>query len=226
MKPSYTFYVVGCGGTGSLFARDLPQLLIGTEHRMVLIDGDVVEEKNLKRQSFQKHDIGTNKAIALARKINTFYDIECMAMDIYLTAEELSARISSDLYTIPVIVGCVDNDNTRALLEKTFTEQEYCVYIDSANSEYSGNIYTAVRRSNRQYGKLRSQIYQLAADKNPTEKSCLEQAADGNVQYFVTNDRMAMCILEHCFNLIHENEPLILGVTEIDRFKEIHYTAN
>ena len=51
MRVKYTFYIVGVGGTGSLFARDLPQLLIGTNHRMVLIDGDIVAKKNVARQS-------------------------------------------------------------------------------------------------------------------------------------------------------------------------------
>ena len=49
MKVKYTFYIVGVGGTGSLFARDLPQLLIGTNHKMVLIDGDIVAKKNVAR---------------------------------------------------------------------------------------------------------------------------------------------------------------------------------
>lgn len=219
-KP-FTFYVVGVGGTGSLFARDLPQLLIGTKHSMVLIDGDVVEEKNIRRQSYQLQDVGMNKAIALARKLNSFYSINCAAIDKYVTDKELIAEIKRR-DTVPVIVGCVDNDNTRKLLEKTFKTLDSAVYIDSANSEYSGNVYTCARIACRQIGKRRSEVYKLADDKNPTEKSCQEQAAAGNVQYFITNDRMAMCVLEHCFNLIN-GEPWLMGVTNIDRFTEVHY---
>lgn len=46
----YKFYVIGVGGTGSLLARDLPKLLLGTSHKMMLLDGDTVESKNIERQ--------------------------------------------------------------------------------------------------------------------------------------------------------------------------------
>ena len=221
MAQGFTFYVVGVGGTGSMFARDLPQLLIGTKHQMVLIDGDVVEEKNVRRQSYQMQDVGMNKAIALARKLNSFYAINCQAVDKYVTDKELLAEIKNR-NTLPVIIGCVDNDSTRKLLEKTFRSLDTVIYIDSANSAYSGNVYVCSRIQKKQIGKLRSEVYQLEKDKNPTEKSCQEQAASGNVQYFITNDRMAMCVLEHCFNLI-SGEPWLMGVTQIDRFAEVHY---
>ena len=76
----YLFVIVGVGGTGSLLARDIPKLLIDTPHRMTIIDGDTVEEKNMVRQSYQKHDINENKALALSKKINTFYGNICEAV--------------------------------------------------------------------------------------------------------------------------------------------------
>ncbi|MFR5598913.1 MAG: ThiF family adenylyltransferase, partial [Holdemania filiformis] len=79
----YLFIIVGVGGTGSLLARDLPKLLIGTNHKMILVDGDRVEKKNMLRQSYQDQDIGENKAVSLAAKINTFYDCQCEAMASY-----------------------------------------------------------------------------------------------------------------------------------------------
>ena len=65
----YKFYVIGVGGTGSLLARDLPKLLLGTSHKMMLVDGDTVEPKNIERQGYQAQDVGDNKALALSRKI-------------------------------------------------------------------------------------------------------------------------------------------------------------
>lgn len=221
MKVKYTFYIVGVGGTGSLFARDLPQLLIGTNHQMVLIDGDIVVKKNVARQSYQIQDVGLNKAIALARKINSFYDIQCEAIDKYITLNELAERIKKDS-SVPVIVGCVDNDATRKLLEETFKKQKAAVYIDSANSAYSGNVFVTVKSNKDIHGKLRSEVYELKNDKKPTDKSCQEYVSEGNLQYMVTNAKMAVCILEHCFNLITD-EPILSGVTKIDRFAQIHY---
>jgi len=222
-RKKFIFYIIGVGGTGSLLARDLPQLLIGTKHRMMLIDGDVVERKNVVRQSFQTQDIGWNKAIALARKINTFYDIKCLAYDRYIDADSLVKLIGEkQVGMTPIIIGCVDNDATREQLEKATERLSEAVYIDSANSAYSGNVYVTAISNERHYGSFRSEVYPLARDKSPLEMSCEEQAAAGNLQYMVTNARMAVCLLEHCFNLISD-EPVMVGVTKIDRFTEIHY---
>ncbi|MBP3868922.1 MAG: ThiF family adenylyltransferase [Solobacterium sp.] len=222
----YCFYIVGVGGTGSLLARDLPQLLLsvrGQDHSMCLIDGDTVERKNMIRQRFQSHDVGYNKAIALARKINSIYPVECTVIDQYLTDKELLCAIEKD-HRIPVIIGCVDNDATRRLLEKTFRQIETGVYIDSANSAYSGNVFSVIKSKGVYYGKTRGQAKQLGTkDKNPAEMSCIERSAAGELQYFITNAKQAVCILEHCFCLITEGEPKITGVTKLDRFAEVHF---
>ena len=70
MGERYVFIIVGVGGTGSLLARDLPKLLINTDHKMLLVDGDRVERKNMKRQSYQEQDIGEYKSIALSSMIH------------------------------------------------------------------------------------------------------------------------------------------------------------
>ena len=134
----YVFIVVGVGGTGSLVARDLPKLLIHTNSEMVLIDGDIVEEKNMVRQAYQQHDIGENKANALAKKINTFYGNICESVDHYITKDEILELLKKYEQHIPVLIGCVDNNKTRILLEHTFKQLDECIYIDSANSEYEG----------------------------------------------------------------------------------------
>ena len=222
-RKNFIFYIIGVGGTGSLLARDLPQLLIGTKHRMMLIDGDTVETKNVTRQSYQGQDIGWNKAIALARKINTFYGVKCLAYDRYIDADSLVNLINDGpLGMTPVIIGCVDNDATREQLEKAATRLNEAIYIDSANSAYSGNVYVTAVSNDRHYGSFRSEVYPLAHDKSPLDMSCEDQAAAGNLQYLVTNARMAVCLLEHCFNLISD-EPVMVGVTKIDRFTETHY---
>lgn len=50
--------VVGCGGTGSHYIKELGRLLYGMKAgdrvRLILVDGDSVEEKNLVRQQCHK----------------------------------------------------------------------------------------------------------------------------------------------------------------------------
>lgn len=217
----YVFIIVGAGGTGSLLARDLPKLLIDTPHKMLIVDGDRVEKKNMKRQSYQEHDIGEYKAIALSSKINTFYDTRCEALGLYLTKDEIYEYCENNIEYMPVIIGCVDNDATRKILEETFIRLDYCYYLDSANGEYEGNIYIAIRRENRTSGVLRSDVYKLSDDLHPLDESCELQASKGNVQYLVTNNKMANYLLEHCNALL--NHELKGGVHNVERFSSVFY---
>lgn len=217
----YLFIVVGVGGTGSLVARDLPKLILNTANRILLIDGDVVEEKNMMRQAYQRHDIGENKAIALSRKINTFYGNICEAHDGYVTKNEIIEKINQTYSNlIPVIIGCVDNNKSRVLLEQTFKGLDSCVYIDSANSKYDGDVYIVVKENGQTIGKLRSDAYTFDDDVHPAEKSCEAQAAAGNIQYMVTNLKMSNAVIEHVSALLHGE--IKVGVTVVHRFETIH----
>lgn len=217
----HVFVIVGVGGTGSLLARDIPKLLINTPHRMVIIDGDTVEEKNMVRQSYQKHDINENKALALSKKINTFYGNICEAIDKYVTKDEITSFLQKYKDFVPVLVGCVDNDKTRLLLESTYRKLDKCIYLDSANSEYEGNVYVKAKLKSNEVGALRSDCYKLSNDQHPADKSCEAQAAIGNTQYLVTNLRMATVLLEHISSIVHGE--VKEGVTIVKRFEEIHY---
>lgn len=221
----YTFIIVGVGGTGSLLARDLPKLLVNTHHKMVLIDGDIVEEKNIKRQSYQKRDVGENKAIALSSKINAFYDTKCEVIPRYLCRTEILEYIKANEDFTPVIVGCVDNNKTREIMENTYKqlkkENKDCVYIDSANGEYEGNIYISYNLDGKNEGVIRSDVYKLTEDLHPLEESCEVQASKGNVQYLVTNNKMSNYLLEHLNALL--NGELKGGMQDVKRFNSVFY---
>lgn len=238
-KVKYMFIIVGAGGTGSLLARDLPKLLIDTNHKMLLIDGDIVEKKNLKRQSYQEQDIKENKAVALSSKINSFYDVNCEALPKYLTGNEIieyvrntdtSAKLNilntyEDYIEItPVIIGCVDNNVTRKILERNYKElikERNCYYLDSGNGEYEGNIYIKFKNEFGEQGALRSEVYQYSEDLHPLEESCEAQASQGNVQYLVTNNKMANYLLEHLHALL--TDELKGGIQNVERFGSVFY---
>lgn len=218
---NYCFIVIGVGGTGSLLARDLVKLCIGTDNKICLVDGDVVERKNMLRQSYQEHDIGENKAVALCNKINTLYNVKCDAVNKYLIKNELDTYISQNYGFVPVLIGCVDNDATRKILEEIFNSKKQIIYIDSANGEYEGNIYIAVKDDDKKAGALRSESYKLDDDLHPIDESCEVQAAKGNVQYLVTNAKMACSILEICNAFIQGY--LKAGVQSVKQFNTVFY---
>jgi hypothetical protein len=64
MKPINTAVMIGAGGIGSWAAESLVRIC----ERVVVFDGDRLEEKNLDRQLYTEEDLGKNKAQALAEK--------------------------------------------------------------------------------------------------------------------------------------------------------------
>ncbi len=221
MHNKFLFIVVGVGGIGGAVARDLPKLIIGSKHKIVLVDGDVVEKNNTIRQPYQEQDVGLNKARALAKKINSFYDIGCLFLDTFITNDELSVLTKKYEDYVPVFIGCVDNDATRKVLESTFLKCKYAYYIDGANSEYDGNIYFSKIKNSKRDGPLRSEVYELQDDINPGTIGCEARLAKGGTQYFITNNKLASIMLQQIDSLIKNDEKF--GVTIVERFKTLYY---
>jgi len=69
------YYLIGCGGIGGWLAMALVKTL-STEDTLILVDGDVLEEKNLDRQLFSGKDIGKKKVHAMRRQLKGRCTIE------------------------------------------------------------------------------------------------------------------------------------------------------
>ena len=68
----------GAGGTGGYIAPHLYRIAFasGCTARIIIADGDIVEEKNLIRQNFAACDIGKNKAQVMAERYAGTFGIE------------------------------------------------------------------------------------------------------------------------------------------------------
>ena len=96
-----TLAVVGCGGVGSWVAIGLSRL----KHKVVLIDGDKIERKNLDRQLFTEADIGKHKAEALANRINSMLGTEYAYDNTYVSPGWTC--------NVDAVLCCVDNNPAR-----------------------------------------------------------------------------------------------------------------
>lgn len=131
--------VVGCGGTGSHYIKELGRLLYGMgvkeQVKLILVDGDYVEEKNLVRQAFLPQDIGYNKAQVMAEILSQAYGITAEYYDKYIdTPADLEQLAGRD--DVVLLVGCVDNHQCRQSMHRFYQSRQHCIYMDSAN-EYS-----------------------------------------------------------------------------------------
>lgn len=155
-KESYQITLIGCGGTGGYTAQALSRIAFESEKeiKLVFIDGDTVEEKNVGRQNFYYAETGENKASVLAERYSFAYGLEIKAIPEFFTSKYekfLSLLSLSDL-----IISAVDSAAARKEIHKSLIKIHkaienrlshnmpidvgYLVWIDTGNNEYSGQI--------------------------------------------------------------------------------------
>lgn len=161
--------MVGAGGTGSYV---LPMLLETYEQSrsqvkdiVCVIDGDILEERNLNRQAFYLDDIGLNKAEALVKH---YQDAELNTQIVY--SKDFITTMSHLIKLVKVILSfkteideillvcCADNNMVRYRLDLA---QHYLLnipqikqvqYIDSGNYELGGQVlYSAYKKGDTEF---------------------------------------------------------------------------
>jgi hypothetical protein len=131
--------VIGAGGTGARVCALLPRLVRAGD-RIVVMDGDEVEERNLLRQHFTPSDVGANKAEVCATRIiaglpQALRDsVEVVAIPHHYTVRSLQqAEIlpvlsrrqcptTAQRCSPRVVLGCVDNPNARKAIMEQWTK--------------------------------------------------------------------------------------------------------
>ncbi len=108
--------VVGCSGTGSVVIEQLARLGVG---RLVLIDPDTVEEKNLNRiLNTGKEDIGKAKVEVLATAIHEFgFGQQVVPLQANLACQDAVLAVAE----CDIAFGCVDSLEGRHLLNRIAT---------------------------------------------------------------------------------------------------------
>ncbi|MBI2836114.1 MAG: ThiF family adenylyltransferase [Chloroflexi bacterium] len=131
----YMVVVAGCGGTGGFTAEGLCRIL-QSEARLLLVDPDRVEERNLQRQNFFREDMGELKSEALARRLARKYH-RPVAYSVYPVAQ-------SAIDLPGLVIGCVDNGSARRQLAELKSIRPYSTavswWIDAGNGENYGQI--------------------------------------------------------------------------------------
>lgn len=137
----YVIILVGCGATGSNIAAFLSQLAISQKNikEIILVDGDLVEEKNFRNQKFTSKDIGKYKSHVLANRYSKL-GINVSYVDRYINnADDLINIIKhkADECTRVLLVGSVDNNEARRYMNSTFYSEDIpeLIYIDTGNGD-------------------------------------------------------------------------------------------
>jgi PRTRC genetic system ThiF family protein len=163
-----TIIQVGVGGTGSWLAMSLARLVChagqaGQTVKLVLVDPDTVEERNVGRQGFSPAEVGQNKAESMALRLSLALGIEVaaatapfVAADFVNWANQQYRPYGSDKTRL-VLVGAVDNYLARRELAKALAavgNHTYLAGSGPAHSTSSGRVWAVGCGNGRANGQV------------------------------------------------------------------------
>lgn len=229
--------LIGCGGTGGCFFSRLVRFLADTsipdtKISTRIMDGDIVEYKNIGRQPFLENDIGKNKAVALASAAEESFNILIKSYPKYLSQD--TCKILDPLFdawsynNIQFIIGAVDNHACRRLLHQYFSECKYSLntlfYIDSANEFSCGEIVIAKRSKNIIFAPDRAHYYPeiLTDQSKPIYEMSCEELNQTAPQHLATNSLAADLMFSYLAQVINAGKYAAEapgGIIYFDAFK-------
>lgn len=179
--------VIGAGGTGGYVIPHLYRIAHASERdiRIIIADGDLVEDKNLIRQNFSACDVGKNKAAAMAERYSGVFGVETEYVPEYIEDESRLCELlgvecgSGDLQPLGILIGAVDNNRSRVMCNNVFNMLDNIIYIDSGNGEFTGQVVCGIKRYGRVLSKPAARIYPdilTNVEKFPSELSCAERS--------------------------------------------------
>jgi len=125
------FVVIGAGGTASHLIHSLVQYTLG--YGIIHVwDADVVEQKNLKRQLFYPHEVGTHKAEAFYKR----WPDSIVPHIEYVGENNIEQVIKND----DTVLICADNMAVRRLINERAKQLDTVAVINGGNEEISGSV--------------------------------------------------------------------------------------
>jgi len=148
----FNVIVIGSGGTGGYLIRDLARFIYALREKgdsrifnIKLVDADTVEEKNVLRQNFTPRDLGKYKAEVMAKRYSNAFGLEIAAVTkMILSSTDLTELFDyNDVAGNPmvnIVLGCVDNNAARRVVEGVVNNNGNLYWIDSGNETKSGQV--------------------------------------------------------------------------------------
>ncbi len=207
-------YIIGAGGVGSWLA---PAMCILTKpDRVIIIDGDKLEKKNLNRQLFTVEEIGDFKSDALAKKYlcgsrTGFFSHGVMDFD------------ASDW----LMVGVDNNPARKAVLESC--DQYGCKAIFGANETTSAEAYYYDPMWKGSEFDPRVYYPEILTDDSDDPRSaaigCTGEAQSKNVQ-LVSANFMAAALMQHLYVLQAMEKPKLERAVHKEMMHRIRQNLN
>ena len=183
-----TVYIVGAGGTASYLLPVLIRMLTPEfADEVIIIDRDILEEKNVERQNFEYDDINKPKAEILAEAIEPHTKVPVSAVTEWFT-DQFPVHDNS------FIISCTDNHPARRavleLCDLTNSEAVIC-----GNETFSADAYYYAPKFLDTEADPRVRYPEILTDEqdDPTRPPCnAEEVLETNPQLASANNASAM----------------------------------
>lgn len=193
--------IIGLGGVGSILCDFIARYLDNNnelENKLVLIDGDEYETKNVDRQLFSR--LGPKSMIKTYELFEKFNNLDASYLTQFVNEENVSDLINdSDL-----IFLCVDNHKTRNIVDNYCKSLDNVVLISGGNEFVDGNVQIYIRKDGKDIfpslTDTHPEIFDYT-DKSPDEMSC-EELESVSPQLIFTNLTVATIMLWYFYNLV------------------------
>lgn len=135
------------------------------------------------------------------------------------TTDELKEVISALGDAVPVVLGCLDNNGTRKLVDEVFSELDDFIWIDGGNAERHGQVYVAVKENGVvQYDSpvfLDEGLQDTTGDnRRPDEISCAEIQVSAPQN--ITANIMSATLIFSLLNIVLDGGLLLANKYEFD----------
>lgn len=181
--------IIGAGGTGGYVIPHLYRIAFASNRkcRIIIADGDIVEDKNLIRQGFSFVDVGENKATVMAERYADVFGIETEYISDFIEDENQLFDLldiqhpcySSYPKPISILIGAVDNNRSRVMCNEVFKMMDDIIYIDAGNAESGGQVVCGMKSNGKVMSKPVARVYPdilQDVEKFPSELSCAERS--------------------------------------------------
>jgi len=135
--------LVGCGGTGSILAEHLCRMITGfrLDCGLHLYDGDTVTAANITRQNFANHEIGSNKAEAIALRLSSRFGIAVNANARHFDADLIADNPMIRSCRETIIISCTDTlVSRRQIAAESVSYGELKFWLDAGNELHHGQV--------------------------------------------------------------------------------------
>ena len=162
-------YIIGAGGTASYLLPVLVRTITKEcdVDEVIIIDRDVIEEKNVERQNYSYDVVGQSKAEAVAEALRDFCRVPITSMNAWFTED-------SDIFPNSFVISCTDNHPARLALLNVCDEMN-CRAVICGNETYSADAYYYQPSFKDSKKDPRIRYPEIVTDKqdDPTRPPCL-----------------------------------------------------